>query len=500
MTTPRNKERPIRDGAVGPWRSSLGTSAMALLSSAGGSRKPSRGRRRPKPGASQPASRTDAEGRLSRRARKDKLCLASSLTSSEPVASRSPLQWWQAALTRVGVHTPFGRDAVGAALLVGLGLLLSLGSPLPTDRPALQVLHLALALASAGALAWRRRAPTTVFAVTLLSPLGGMLLATPLIVSPLAAVAAYSVGAYCRQRHAVVAIATGTAVVALVGVGVWRVLPWAPLVEAPLPAASLSWVSVLTPALLTIAVPALLGAHVRSRRAHTAALEQRARDLEREREERARRAVAEERGRIAREVHDVAAHRLSELVIRAGAAERQATDHPDAQQALVEIRQQARATLAELRQVLEALHDEEEGGEREPPPSPVRADRLVDDARRAGCDVSLTVEGDQGQAVPASVDRAAYRVLQEALVNQCRHAPGTAVIARLRYTSEALEVEVANPGPARPASTLEDGCGCGLAGARERVALAGGALTVAPTPEGGCRVHATLPITLTPAG
>lgn len=415
------------------------------------------------------------------------------------MASRSPLQWWQAALARVGVHTPFGRDAVGAALLVGLGLLLSLSGQPVTDRPALQVLHLALSFVSGGALAWRRHAPKTVFAVALLSPLGGMLLATPVIVSPFAAVAAYSVGAYCRQRHAAVTSAAGAAVMALVGVAVWRVVAWAPVVEAPVPAASLSWASVLTPAVLTVVVPALLGAHVRSRRAHTAALEQRTRDLEREREERARRAVTEERGRIAREVHDVAAHHLSELVIQAGAAERQTTDHPDAHQALAEIRQQARATLAELRQVIETLRDEDEGGEREPPPSIVDADRLVDDARRAGCDVSLTVDGDQGQAVPSRVDRAAYRVLEEALASACRHAPGAAVTARLRYTPKALEVEVANSAPARPASTLADGRGDGLAGARERVALAGGALTAAPTREGGWRLHATLPTTLAPA-
>lgn len=402
-------------------------------------------------------------------------------------------------MARVGVHTPFGRDVVGAAVLVGLGLLLSLGSLLPSGGPVVQVLNVGLVLASGGALAWRRRAPNCVFAVAVLSLLGGMFLVTPVIVAPVAAVASYTVGAYCRQRHAAVTIAAGAVVVGLVGLGVWRVLAWAPLAEAPLSAASLSWASVLSPAVLTVAVPALLGAYVHTRRAYTAAVEQHSRDLERQRQERARRAVAEERGQIAREVHDVAAHHLSELVIQAGAAERQATDHPDAQQALADIRQQASATLAELRRVIDALRDEDEGGEREPPPSIVRADRLVDDARRAGCDVSLTVDGEQGQALPSRVDRAAYRVLQQALANACRHASGAAVTARLRYTPEALEVEVANTSPARPASTLEDGRGHGLAGLRERVVLAGGALTVAPTREGGWRVHATLPTTLTPA-
>lgn len=235
----------------------------------------------------------------------------------------------------------------------------------------------------------------------------------------------------------------------------------------------------------------------RCRRAYTAALEQGTRYLQRERHERARRAQAEERARMARELHDSAAHHLSEVVVQAGAAERRAIDDPDLHQALAEIRDQGATTLTEMRQVIDVLRDDGENGEREPPPSLAWTDELVDHARRDGCQVSLTVEGEHSQPLPGSVDRAAYRVLQEGLANACRHAPGSTVTARLTYAPESLEAEMANTIPTRPAPVPEDDRSHGLAGLCERVSLAGGDLTAGPTAEGGWRVHAILPITLT---
>jgi signal transduction histidine kinase len=413
------------------------------------------------------------------------------------VAPRSLRQSRQAALARLGVHTPFGRDAAGAALLAALlfgGLVLTH----PEASPALVAARLVLTLVGAGGLAWRRQVPKTVLALTVVHQVGLMVLLPPrAVLSPFLVVGAYTVGAYGLRRPAVVALTVATAVVALAGMTAWLASPWAPLaaVAPPPEVPSPSVFEVLLNGVVTVAVPGLVGAYLASRRAYIDQLEQRTRDLARQREERAQRAVAEERSRIARELHDVAAHNLSGMVVHAGAAEQQAKDHPEIRQALADIRAQGSATLAQMRQVIGVLRDEDQPGERQPPPSLARAAALVEQARRAGCDASLAVDGDDGQALPPSVDRAGYRVLQESLANARRHAPAAAVIARLRYRDDALEVEVTNPAPLQTGAPPEESNGHGLAGMRERVTLVGGQLTAGPTSDGGWRVHAVLPTT-----
>lgn len=253
------------------------------------------------------------------------------------------------------------------------------------------------------------------------------------------------------------------------------------------------WGRVLAGVALGAGLPGLAGA-VRNQRRGLKALErERARHRELEAQQHARLARAEEHRRIACELHDLAAHELSAMVIQLGAAERQAAYEPDVQRLLSEAREQGSATLAQLRQATGVLRDEDGGepGDREPPPSLARARHLVEETRRAGCAASLTVDGGDDGSVPSSADRAGYRVLQESLAAARRHTPGAEVTARVGYRRGAVEVEVATRAASGPPPRVEGGNG--LAGLCERVSHAGGEVATESTPEGGWRVRAVLP-------
>ncbi len=224
-------------------------------------------------------------------------------------------------------------------------------------------------------------------------------------------------------------------------------------------------------------IPGLLGAYVQTRRAYTAELVARAERLEREQQERARLAVVEERGRIARELHDIAAHDLSAIVVQAGAADRLVDrDATAAKATLASIRRQGRETLTALRQLVGVVRDSDEAGPRAPQPTLARLDELVAGAREGGMAVETTWSG-HGRPLPPTVDLAAYRIVQEALTNARRHAPGAAVSVAVAVDDSGARVVVANGPP----------------GMRERVQLTGGTLTAGPTGQGGWRVEARLP-------
>lgn len=395
------------------------------------------------------------------------------------------MQRWQEVLARAGIHTPFGRDLVGAALLglvnLGLSLLSYAQAMVPRAPAAAFALQLGLVVVAAGALAWRRQAPRAVLAVVVAASLGsGLAYAEPSAgAAPflILLVAAFTTGAHCRRRPALVGL--GTAVVAF---PLWSLvllaLPALPFGADP-NAARLLPGSVVGP-VLSVALPGLFGAFVVGQR-----------------EQRARQAVLEDRARIARELHDVAAHHLSGIAVQAGAAERQARRDPEAaQRALADIHEQASATLTQMRGLIGGLRDDGQDSASGQLPGLARAGRLVDEVRRAGCDVALTVDGEPERPLPPAVDFAGYRVLQESLSNARRHAPGAPVAARVAYDTDTVDVEVANPAPPEDsAAPAEAGSGQGLAGMRERVALAGGTLAAGATAEGGWRVHATLPTT-----
>ncbi len=237
------------------------------------------------------------------------------------------------------------------------------------------------------------------------------------------------------------------------------------------------------------------GENVRTRRAYLAQLEERARRLEAAREEDARRAAQDERARIARELHDVVAHHVSAIAVQAGVAASIAERQPErAREALTFIQEASRQALVEMRTLLTVLRTgEETGAERVPQPSLTQVAYLVGQSRAAGLSVLLEVEG-AARTLPEALDLSAYRIVQEALTNSLKHAGGSQVRVRVRYTPDALELEISDTGQGAHPSVNGDGAGRGLIGMRERVALFGGALDAGPSPDHGFRVRARLPL------
>jgi len=276
-------------------------------------------------------------------------------------------------------------------------------------------------------------------------------------------VAFYSVGRYtCGRTSALAAVAGGAAYalaleLAMTDPGIWLA------------------------GLFATAVPVGLGQLVRVRAELT----------ERARREATENAVRAERRRIARELHDVVAHHLSVINALVGGA--RATLPPaeeDARDALAGAEQTARQALAEMRQLLDVLRADDGGGaDVSTGVGAARLPALVEEARTAGLPASLTVTG-APVPLPAAVDHAVYRIVQEALTNTRKHAVGARASVRLAYDAAAIEVEVLDDGAAK----VPTGSGFGLGGMAERVALCGGRLWTGPRGEGGFRVHARIPL------
>jgi signal transduction histidine kinase len=203
-------------------------------------------------------------------------------------------------------------------------------------------------------------------------------------------------------------------------------------------------------------------------------------------------AVMGERARIARELHDVVAHHVSAIAVQAEAARLTTEGLPDEGRARLEaIGVTARDALGEMRRLLGVLRDEGGDAERAPQPGLARLGELVDTARDAGSEVRLTVQG-RVDDLPAGVDLCAYRLLQEALTNARRHAPGAAVDVEVERRAESLRLRVRDDGPG-PGDSGSDGHG--ILGMRERAIMVGGTLTIGPAGGGGgFRVEAELPL------
>jgi len=214
--------------------------------------------------------------------------------------------------------------------------------------------------------------------------------------------------------------------------------------------------------------------------------------------ERAQRAVLEERARIARELHDVVAHHMSLIAVRAESAPYRLSDLPESARAeFGSLSGVAREALAEMRRLLGVLrHDQPAGLAPQPRLSDLPA--LVETARRAGVAVELSAPPALNQ-VPSGVALCAYRIVQESLSNASQHAPGAAVTVSVSHDADAVLLRVAN-GPGGPADPFgkEHGPGHGLTGMRERVTLLGGSLSAGPAPDGGYLVSAVLPLDQTP--
>jgi signal transduction histidine kinase len=212
---------------------------------------------------------------------------------------------------------------------------------------------------------------------------------------------------------------------------------------------------------------------------------------EREREERARAAVAEERARIARELHDVVGHSVSVMTVQASGVRRLLRpDQEREREALLVVERTGREALAEMRRMVGVLRRPEEGPALAPQPSLEHVGRLVEQTREAGLPVELRVEGEAVQ-LPVGVDLTAYRLVQEGLTNALKHARATRAEVIVNYSDGQVEVVVSDDGHGAESS---DGSGHGLVGMRERVSVYGGELQAGPRPEGGYRLRARLPL------
>ena len=366
--------------------------------------------------------------------------------------------------------------AVGLTLLALVDLALSSDATSWGGRGPLQV---CLALGCTLPLAWRVRYP--IATVVVITAAGGLLVAVaaphqaPFEVFIGSVLASYSIGAHTAGGRRWLALGL------MFGVG----LPFMVAADSNGMASG----NALAPiAWLTGAWA--VGAIIRGRRLRTAELELLTAELAQQRDLQAQAAVAVERGRIARELHDVVAHNVSMMVVQAGAADRVLEgDQPDVRRALAAIAGTGRETVDEMRLLLGVVRSDEGDG-LSPQPGLADLDQLVSNVRSAGLHVDLRVEGERSPLSPG-VDLSAYRIVQEALTNVLKQTETARVEVTVRYANDAVQVEVCDDG--RPREPTAGG-GNGLIGMRERVAMLGGEFRAGARRDGGFAVFARLPI------
>jgi signal transduction histidine kinase len=235
----------------------------------------------------------------------------------------------------------------------------------------------------------------------------------------------------------------------------------------------------------------LAGYALRERAEEAEAAEVRATQAEREREAAARVAVAEERARIARELHDIVAHAVSVMVLQVGAVRHKLPDElAEDRDALRGVEQTGRTALAEMRRLLAAMRRDGDDVDLAPQPGLDRLDTLADEVGRAGLPVRLHVEGEP-VPLPRPIDLSAYRIVQEGLTNALKHARAAHADVTVRYRPDEVQIEVRDDGGGTATS---DGLGHGLVGIRERVKIYGGEMTTGTAPEGGFVLSTRLPL------
>ena len=347
----------------------------------------------------------------------------------------------------------------------------------PDGVPDPHAVHAVFVLLATLPLAWRRRAPLAVlFTLLTASTVESAAFAHFPSFEPFLAliIAVYSVGAHCERRQA------------LIGGG----FTFGLLVSGDLAHSLSADGSFDVGAVVACAAAWVVGRALRRWRLEAVELGRRAGRLERESEERARLAAAEERARIARELHDVVAHAVSVIVIQAQGAQRVLVGEQEpVRDALGSIEASGRQALVELRRMLGILRRGDEELALTPQASLRHLDGLVEHVREAGMPVELRIEGDP-EPLPPGVDVSAYRIVQEALTNALKYAGPARASVVVRYGPEELELEISDDGRS---SGKGDGTGHGLVGMRERVAVVGGVLETGARPGGGFVVRARLP-------
>jgi signal transduction histidine kinase len=372
-------------------------------------------------------------------------------------------RWLDAALTAL-------------AVLFGVGSLFTAAESNDELLRDTDALAIALGLAVTLPMYWRRTHPmpallVSVGAITILGSVGYRTNTLPIAVLFLT----YAAAAYQPLRRAVAALAAVVAGIVII------------YVAEPLDFD----VGEMFFNVALFSAAWLGGLAMRSRSAAAAARLAEADERAESHRQQAARAVAEERLRIAQELHDVVAHSMSVIAVQAGMGVHVIDDRPDqAKEALQAISRTSRATLAEMRQLLGVLRGED--GDRESVPAPCLADvdALVGRVRSAGVPVELDLDLPPDD-VPLGVELSAYRVVQEGLTNVLKHAGQASAVVRLRYDTGLLSIEVSDDG--RGAAASHPDGGHGLAGMRERVEVWGGTLDAGPSPGGGFHVLATLP-------
>lgn len=289
-------------------------------------------------------------------------------------------------------------------------------------------------------------------------------------------IVAYSCGAHAQGRRHLIALTIGVLFAAI-----WVIVSYAVGAGD----------SNTVPAVLLAAVVWIIGRAVQRREVLVEALDDRARQLERERGEKLRALVAEERARIARELHDVVAHSVSVMVVQAQAGARLAADPRQSSATFASIESTGREALVELRRLLGILRTEDKQLAVGPQPGLASLESLVEQVRDAGLPVELRIEGDQ-MTLPPGVDLSAYRIIQEALTNTIKHAGPAHAQVVVRHENHAVDLEILDDGAGAISST--NGAGHGVIGMRERTALYGGQLEAGARSGGGYSVHARLPL------
>jgi len=386
----------------------------------------------------------------------------------------------------------FDFGVVLALLAVGAVIALSSTNEIPHLSSERIPLYLVVLVPLASLLV-RRRLPLVTFGVILAALIVESLLRSPALVQPLVLVGVYTIAARTEWRVSLIATAA-TAAVFLIASGLAR--GGAPTVAQ------------LASSVVTIGAAYVVGSYVRTRVAYIDSLQQRAAQLIRERDLLARQAVAEERVRIARELHDIVAHHLSLLTVQAAALQTQLEPGDPARDTAESMARTGRKAMDEMRRMLGVLRlGDGETPEHAPQPGIDEIPRLVDEARDAGPDVTFSIDG-APRPVPPGIDLSAYRIVQEALTNVLRHAGTSRCRVAVRFNADELELRVTDDGRGAAESRAADAgktggdgsAGHGLVGMRERVALFGGELFAGAVPGGGFAVRAVLPLTARDAG
>ena len=378
---------------------------------------------------------------------------------------------------------PRTADAALAATFLAMSIAMGITSDPEPGQRAIGGLGWVLIVSSNLPLAWRREAPVASLWTAMTFTVPYWILDYPdVAVGPTALVLLYSVAAHVERprslRHGLAA-AGASMLVLILGVLV--------------PQEDMPWFSIPINALI-FTTAWILGDNVQNRRAYLNELVAKADQAEHTRDLESRRAVNLERTRIARELHDVVAHSMSVMVVQAGAARR--TIHSDpavAAESIAAIEETGRASLHEMRQILDVLRSDGDDAALAPSPTLGDVERLATQFTDAGLATSFSVDG-AIQNLPAGLELSAYRIVQESLTNSLKHAGPARATVHISFAPGELRVEVCDDGRGAAADSQHNHTGRGLVGMRERVDAFGGSIHVGPQTGGGFRVVAKFPI------